>query len=467
MSGDKEQRAIADHVLSRKEMDGEKGVRRESAEKPAKPPGALATHVGKWIHRNKGITDTNPIGYTIYQFARSAVASVPYGVSMAATWLVFQKTGSYGKKLSETAKNPSTKEFGRRLLQFTSSPAVRASAMIGTSFSLYRGTSKLAKWVNESLFNPNDSEEQTIKEVHNLPSNLWKKVKEVTPAEVNSTPVSAVVLGFIVSYFKGGKKFEKATENATKAGMELARKEGRAWQFFKEKVYAKETNFVEQAAINTVGYSMFFELGDRRFKDKQISRGMWSGDAHALGSSSRSNPSLLEKPLSPDGTLQADDKGMSKYEPSPHVNDKLFFLTSEPSVPRFFFRRVVPTGIGMTAYTAFKFRGAPMFLGHFAKAADNETVTLKKWSHIPKHAWREGAATSLFFLIPFVTDKYVKWYDNFVNGLEAKVSGKKEPNLLMKDNPIAPEDRPRIQHNNEKLLSKLNEKERGAMVAAH
>lgn len=416
------------------------------------PAGALSQSLGSWIHEHKGITDSNPVGYTVYQFLRSAAAAAPYGVSMAATWLAFEKMGKYGGHLAETALKGSTSEiFGTRLKQFCTTPAVRSSAMIGTSFSLYRGTSKIGKWVNESLFNEHDTEAQTVQKLEQLPSALWGKICEVMPAEIHSTPVAAIVLGFMVNAFHAPPALGKALQSCKGKGFD---------HFWKEVIVNPETKFVEHAAINTIGYSLFFELGDRRFKDKQISRGMWSGEAHSIGSKSRSSPSLTSKddmlsPAAPDAK-QGDDERVG----SEHNNDTLSLLTSEPSTMRFALRRVVPTAIGISAYTAFKMRGAPLILGKFT-AADKGSRALEKVSDIPFHAWREGAATSLFFMIPFVTDKYVKWYDNLVNGLEEMVSGRKAPESPA----VAPESRDVIQHKHRELKDQLDQKEQGKGMA--
>lgn len=414
------------------------------------PASGLSQALGSWIHEHKGITDSNPVGYTAYQFLRSAVAAAPYGVSMAATWLAFEKMGQYGAKLAETETKGSTSEiFGRRLAQFVRTPAVRSSAMIGTSFSLYRGTSKIGKWVNDSLFNEKDTEAQTVSKLEQLPSALWGKICEVMPAEIHSTPVAAIVLGFMVNAFHAPPALGKALESCKGKGFD---------HFWKEVIVNPETKFVEHAAINTIGYSLFFELGDRRFKDKQISRGMWSGDAHSIGSKSRSSPSLITKEESL-AAVDTKPKDPDREE-SEHNNDTLSVLTSEPSTVRFALRRVVPTAVGISAYTAFKMRGAPLVVGKFI-AADRGKRALQSVSDIPLHSWREGAATSLFFMIPFVTDKYVKWYDNFVNGLEEMVSGRKAEQASQ----IVPENPDLVQQKHRELKDQLDQKEQSKGMA--
>jgi len=409
--------------------------------------GSLTRGVAHWIHEHPTFTNSNPIGYTGYQFVRSALASVPYGVSMAATWLGMKNLGELGESIAKAGELSGSgwkRSFGTHMHGFaTYKPAV-ASAMIGTSFTLYRGTSKIGKWANEHFFNKKDSEDQTIYKLQHFPEVLWGKIKEVAPAEVHSTPVAAIVLGFLVSAFD--PTHIPAHLRATQANMKLAQAEGRSFQFFKDMLTHPEAKLVQHCATNTFAYSLFFEVGDRRFKDKQIERGNWEGDAGSIsGGRSRSHPGL-----SSNGNKKLHDGEPVKIRGA-HADDTLDFLTGEPSLGRFAFRRVVPTAIGITGYTAFKMRAAPMFLGHF-------TEGLKTMADIPTHAWREGAATSLFFMIPWVSDKYAPMYDKVVDRLEEMVSGKPvhyQPEL-------PPKDRERIEQNQEKLLDKLKEKEKSA-----
>jgi|GEM_PF-2407972 len=423
--------------------------------------GAFARSVGSWIYHHKSFTDTNPIGYTAYQFARSAAASTPYGVSMAVTWLGFDKAMQYGQALEKAATSgPAAKAFGQRLAQFTAPGPVRLSAMVATSFTLYRATSKLGKWVNETLTDPDNTEAQTINKLHEMPKALWSKIGEVWPAEVNSTPISAIVLGFVLSNYTPGKVV------GTRAGMKAALAEGKGLEYFNKVVWGPGSKFLEHSAIGAIGYSLFFELGDRRYKDKQIARGLWGENPHSIGSHSKSHPSLREEPFH--NVSEAEETAAKQRESDPHVKDSLSFLTSEPNLLRFTFRRVVPTAIAITGYTAFKFRGAPLFLGHLAKDEANAVTTLKGIKDLPIHSWREGAATSLFFMIPWVTDKYVVWYDKFVDNLEEWVSGRKhekpKEDQIIQPVAVAAEDAKTIKKNNEELLSRLNEKDKGLPV---
>lgn len=418
-----------------------------SAAPQAAQASGLTRGVAHWIHQHPTITSDNLIGYTGYQFVRSAVASVPYGFSMAATWLGMKNLGELGKGMAEAGEASGSlwkAAFGKNLHGLVTYKPVLMSAMIGTSFTLYRSTSKIGKWTNEYLFNNKDTEEQTVEKLQNLPGVVWGKIKEVAPGELHSTPVAAVVLGFLVSSFD--PVGVPAALRATQSNFKLAQAEGRAGQFFKDMLFHPDAKLLQQCATNTFAYSLFFEVGDRRFKDKQIEQGKWDGNPSSIsGNRSRPNPGL-----SSSNNQISDDEKLRVLQKGAHADDKLSFFTGEPSLGRFCFRRMVPTAIGITGYTMLKMRAAPMMLGHF-------TDGLKTVSDIPTHAWREGAATSLFFMIPWVSDKYAPMYDRVVDRLEEMVSGK--PVQYQPDLP--PEDRQRIEKNQQDLLDKVREKAKG------
>lgn len=419
----------------------------------ADQPSNFALSLGHWIDQHRDITSKNPVGYTAYQIARSAIACVPYGFSMAGTWLGFQNLHEAGAKMAGVdvakivdksalitdAKKGFKGKFGYRMAQFTGPNPVRVATMIATSFSLYRGTSKLGKWTNDYLFDKDDTEQQTVEKIKDYPSVLWGKIGEVAPAEFNSTPVSAIVLGFLVAAFSPPAHLGKAfTENVAMKGQGFAKRHEHFW---KEMIRNPNAKFFEQTAINTIAYSLFFELGDRRFKDKQISRDLWAGKSHSIGSGSKSNPSLVTEDMDNDENIEA-------IKNESHANDKLSILTSEPSAVRFALRRVLPTAVGITAYTAYKMRGAPLMVGKF-------TEGFKTAKDIPIQAWREGAATSLFFVVPWVTDKYAPVFDKFVNGLEDMVSGKKPKDAQE----FAPQEQKHIDHKLQDLQQRLDKKE--------
>jgi hypothetical protein len=401
-------------------------------------PSDRARKIGQWVHEHKDITSNNLFGYTGYQYLRSAVAAVPYGFSMAGTWLAFDKLAGVAGRAEEAAKAAGRAGTAAKYSKmYLTSPLMRTSAMIGTSFSLYRATSKIGKWVNEYLFDPKDSLETTIDKVEHLPEELKHKMSEVYLPEFHSTLISSMVLGGVVtaanhatvSLNNLGPDGKPVGEYFTQAVGETKKLLGgnysfnqKGWShFWKEVIANPKSNFVGQAALFSLAYSLFFDHGDRRFIAKQETRGLWQGRFSVIGDGSRANPSLLQPSFedTPQFAQDSDDveSPLGELPEGSRMGDKLSVLTSEPSALRWGLRRFLPTAVGITGYTALKFRAAPLFLGKF-------TEGLKNWSDVPLHAWREGAATSLFFMIPFVSDKYAPVFDKAVNTLEAKVSGR-------------------------------------------
>ncbi len=424
-------------------------------ERPA--PGPWAVSIGQWIHRNKDIT-ANPVGYTGYQVLRSVAAAVPYGVSMPVTFWGMLKLTEQGEALEKAgqAAGSAWKEVtGRNIGKFAASGPVRASAMIASSFSFYRGVSKLGAWTKQQLFDPDDTQAQTIEKTQYYWTDLGNKIREVAPAEFNSTPLAAIVLGYITSSFNVASLPEELKWNKME-NIQAAAKSGSRVKFMKNLIFNPNARFVHQAAINTIGYSLFFELGDRLYKDVQLRRNLWQGDPNNINP----KPGVSEATVSLEDDQPQERRRMvarfsEEYQregkvDKPDSDDKVFgFFTDEPSIGRFLFRRVLPTSVGISAYTAFKFRHAYMWLG-------GPFPDIKSARDIPKNIWREGGAVTLFFLIPLVADPWSKLYDNFFTRLENWAKGKPSGG----ENPPPPQAE-QIITNNEQLLERLNEKERG------
>jgi hypothetical protein len=445
---------------------------------PNDPPGATAKAVAHWIHQHPE-AHKHGAGKLVYQFSRSLVASAPYGVSMAATLAVFEGMSRWGTALAEGAGNAVVRGFGRNLKGFAGFGPAKWGALIASSFTFYRGTSKLGKWMTEYLFNPNDTEKRTAEKVDDLPQEAWRKIKEIAPAESSSTPVAAVVLGFIVSAFQKpynfvkesftggqlvkeqqilvdvGKDAAKHTINADWTRSNFLATQG--WKnrlILMGKVLTPKTKFIQQAAINTFGYSLFFELGDRLFKDTQIRRGVWPGEHNSI-KALKAAPEDYEQGIK----AQQDATTTPKYEDSAveaaPENKHYAFFTNEPSVGRFMFRRVLPTALGITAYTGMKMRWGTMLGNDFGYKA-GESILRK----IPKLALTEGLATSLFFLVPIFSEPWEKMYDTFW--------AKKEKIAQLRDDMKAHPDKyaqgatPRQQANYETLLDRVNAKEKAA-----
>lgn len=473
------------------------------------PPGATAQKVGHWIHQHKELPQKNLLGFTGYQFIRSAIAAVPYGASMALTLLGFTKAEMVGNKMASEAVEGTLKHSaGKRMAQFASTPAIKTAGLVATSFTLYRGTSKLVKWITEYLFNPKDSEEKTVAKVRDLPHETWRKVKEIAPAEASSTPIAAVVLGFVCSFFsKGGSQVKnKDTKqwelkgaipnelDYTHANFKSKSGFGNKARLMRDVITHPKARFIEQAGIFAIGYSLFFEMGDRLYKDMQIRRDIWPGDPHST-KALKATPDAYEEGIQKQQRLE--DEGGRKYDDSARsaktTHLKYGRFTEEPSVTRFVFRRVAPTMLGIGAYTAFKFRHAYMVAGDFVY---NTSKPLLRQA--PKLALLEGAATSLFFLVPWVAEPWEKSYDKFFDNLEKKAQAKSAGHGLhagslngpggvqytvnagavrpaadqsnvpsqMNDNHAALEASPKIQQNFTQLLDKLNDKEQAHSVAS-
>lgn len=419
---------------------------------PNDPPGAFAKSMAHWVHAHPQ-AHKHGVGNLVYQYVRSLAASVPYGVSMATVLgglVGLERLG--GHMAEKEGASAITKGIGRNLKGFATFGPARWSLLIGASFTLYRGTSKLGKWLTEYVFNPKDTEERTAQKIHDLPEEMGRKVKEIGPAEASSTPVSAIVLGFIVSAFNkpagiAGTAYDWTRDNLKSAKGIMGKSAALG------RVLTPRTKFVQHAIINTFGYSLFFELGDRLFKDTQIRRGVWPGEHNSI-------KALKAAPDEYAQGVRANDAGNApKYEDSaaeakPEKEHYRFF-TSEPGVGRFLFRRVLPTAVGITAYTGAKMRWGAMLGNEFGLNAikPGESIIRK----IPKLAFTEGLATSLFFLIPIVAEPWEKAYDKFW--------AKKEKLAQLKDHmreqpeAYAQAATPDQVKNYEALLTKVNAKE--------
>lgn len=442
---------------------------------PANPPGRIAKSIAHWIHQHPE-AHKHGAGSLVYQYTRSLVASIPYGISMALVLAGFTGMARKGDHLAEHAASGFGKSFGRNMSTFAKFGPARAAALIGTSFTFYRGTSKLGKWMTEYLFNPKDSEAYTAEKVDDLVPEAWRKIKEIAPAESSSTPISAVVLGFITSAFAAPYDkiknlwVNKDTGAMLKEGEAVTEKfKNIAWtqdNFRAAKGLGKlrlmwdviahpKAKFLSHAVINTFGYALFFELGDRLFKDVQIRRGVWPGEHNSI-KALKAAPDEYEKGIH-DGIEASKpkfDDGAAQAAPEKH---HYAFFDSEPSLGRFVFRRLLPTAAGITLYTAAKMRWAGMTFNNFDYGKAD--ITLKE---IGKKAVGEGLATSLFFLIPIISEPWEKIYDNFFERKEKIAQAKDHEKMAKKTKELNPHQ----QAMHEQVLDKLNAKEQVASRSA-
>jgi hypothetical protein len=373
---------------------------------PAKSVDEGSVALGKWVHKHRNATEGLG-GFLGYQIIRNSLAAIPYGVATAATWIGLEKIA-----VAAAAKKPDS------LLAKAARSPMRDVAMIAAGFTLFRGTLKTVRYMKERLFNPNHTEEQTINEVQNFGANLKDTLREVTPAEVASTPVAAFALGY------GRRFWNPAAYLGDKAGShgvtglffpkyvkgELvpAMEKGKRWQHLKN-VYSRAGGYWAEAAIIAASFVPFFELGDRRYKDAQVARGIWLNDPTSLVRKSDEQAAMelaASKHLLADKDNTSDvhdivQKSAASLKATGHLRP-----TDAPTFSCFAMRRVVPTFLGIGAYVAGK------RLAYLGMGTMTEHYNPKNWlGSLAKMAVVEGAATSLFWINSSVVDKFEPWYD--------------------------------------------------------
>jgi hypothetical protein len=341
--------------------------------------GPTARRVGRWVHAHHKFFNGNLGWFTVKQVTASFIASfnmmcTAIPTAFALDWL----HSSAAKRLTQMQNSgiePGffTKHWGNPEIH----KPLRAMAFVATGFTMYRGTRKIFNKVYEKLFNPQNSEEKTIQEVAHLPQSIGAAIKDVMPAEAQSTPFGAVALGGIRSLYSP----PKATDAAYIAG-----KPGATWG--KALVHPK-SKFAEQAIIDTLGYAAFFELSDRLYKDVQLRKEKWNGKPHSIATIKHS---------------AMDDK-------APAGDD-------DPSLKRLVFRRIIPTAMGITAY-AITHRASKMLTGApTAPTVDDGRAQLfKKFFHSFGAEW---AAIGTFFIHSAIAEKYEKAYDALFERLTDK-----------------------------------------------
>jgi hypothetical protein len=404
--------------------------------------------MAEWVHDNRDATK-NPVGHTIYQVIRNLCAAVPYGIATVGVWSGFERLEKYA------VPRAATSSFFEGVRKFAKSPA-KDIAMIAAGFTLYRGTLKLVKFTKERLFNPENTEADTKREVEHFGDNLVKDFKEIAPAEVNSTPIGAVALGLGRRVVAGVEDYGKRPVEHTigaapldehaKAHQSLFKDrlpngqidpKGKlkfsnfSWTEFSNKVFHKASMPFAEAAIFIASFVAFFELSDRLYKDVQIRRGIHKENHNSISRVAPEKADIKEQQeraqgLDKDANYQIEKRGEGK--------DNTLF-GSEPNLGRFLMTRVLSTALGIGAYTFTK-RASYATLGHFTSA--------------PTFAGKaiiEGLATSTFFTMCMSND--------IIEGLYNKYIAKPQPPKT-----------PAQQQNHDVLLAKLDEKYKANGVAA-
>lgn len=414
---------------------------------------------GNWFHRNRWFTK-EPITYTGYQMFRSAMAAIPYGIGMATVHrgmghlrIWGEKTGfdknfitpatqsnvvaAFDEKMAQSsslkaalakdatkaaeltpkiealavemkaAALPGRKAMvGRNIARFAGSP-INQAFQIGASFTMFRFVGGLIKGQRDKVMNENNTPEQTNTESKNWWQNIKDMAKTNWTAESTGTPIAALTLGFASANFK------PFANSSYKLNPGETYKQG-----FKRAVLHPEAKLIQNAAIWTVAYSIFFEAAERIFKDMQLKRGKWLGNSN----------SLKNVPDDPNvGGYAADGHTHEFHQNEPPPKPKLDILTGDPSICRFVFRRVLPVAVGITGYAVAK-RSAYLKVGgimepitHDMAKAGSFSQNLKGWRG---DAWREGAATATFGVLWMATDAWGTWYDKFFAKMQDNASHK-------------------------------------------
>lgn len=441
------------------------------------------TEKGNWFHRNRWFTK-EPITYTGYQMFRSAMAAIPYGIGMATVHRAMGHLRIWGEKTGlskETAASgiaaldekmaqssslkaqlakdaskaaeltpkiealaaemkaatlPGRKALmGRNIARFAASP-INQAFQIGASFTMFRFVGGLIKGQRDKVMNENNTAEQTNKESKNWLSNIGDMAKTNWTAESTGTPIAALTLGFASANYK------PFANNAPKLNAGETFKQG-----FQRAVAHPEAKLLQNAAIWTIAYSIFFEAAERIFKDMQLKRGKWMGNSNSL-KNAPDDPNV--------GGYAADGHTHEFHQNEPPPKPKLDILTGDPSICRFVFRRVLPVAVGITGYAVAK-RSAYLKLGGPMEAITHDMAkpgsfsrNLQGWRG---DALREGGATATFGVLWMATDAWGSWYDKFFANLQEKAGEHQHP--------------PQKQLNDHQarhmsaLQEKLNEKELG------
>jgi hypothetical protein len=448
-----------------------------------------------WLHRHRWFTK-EPITYTLYQFTRSAIAAVPYAFAMAGVHHLMGLLNVYGQKkglteegqkiftdavkikknglaelegavrkmeplgkLGEIYKPGTTAMVGRNLMRIANSP-MNPALQIAAGFTLFRFTGGIIKNLRDRVMREDNQETETKHEVNHA----WKTVKETVKtnwhAESVGTPIAALVLGFMNAAFTPAPESIPIRNKADYPG----------FKGFKEQLktaLGPKSKLLQNAAVWTFSYSLFFLMAESLFKDIQVRRGLWKGHPNSLKNGpddTVGGPGAVEyKTPENDPGVKATEKKQhhvfgKKEEKAKDSDEKLKYpnLTGEPSIGRFLFRRVLPVAVGITGYAVAKrigylAMGGPMMGMTVERAKELDTFG-KHANFFLENAKREGVATSTFGVLWMATDAAGSWYDKMVHQLQKSSDTK----------PMTPEQ----QKNHASLLQRLNEKEQSQGRAA-
>lgn len=472
------------------------------------PDRSLGAEVGRWAYAHPQFTKA-PLSYLGYQFARASAAAIPYGAMMALGHHVFGTMSAVGQKMGLTAEGTKAfaeavsqkkgglgaadvekfyKEFdqvagkmgkreltpmiGRNMMRLGNSP-MNPAVQIALGFTLFRFTGGIVKNLRDRIFNEKNTEADTIHET----KHWWQTVKETAhtnwKAESGSTPIAALVLGFMNAAYipspEGTPVRNKALYPETKGFLTQVKE-----------VWSPKSKLLQNAGVWTLSYSLFFLLAECLFKDIQVRRGLWKGHPNSLKNgpdditggpgavhyhSPEEGPLMIAQSaeqgyqkvaVHPEDKGHEDGKAKDKADDSNHPL-RYPLLTGEPSYGRFWLRRVLPVCVGISAYAALKrvgylAAGGPMQQITVPKLAELKTVGAHAKFYLENYR-REALATTMFGALWAATDLGSQWYDKFFEKLQ------KPENHV----PLTPHQ----QRNHADLLARLNEKQAAPVPVAN
>lgn len=448
---------------------------------PAVAPAPMATNsFAQWAYTHKDFTK-KPVSYLGYQFVRSIAAAIPYGVAMAAVHHGFSGAALKGTNVGLTAKeiekgglkaldalgHAYTKQnmgavIGRNVARLANSP-VKDAAQIGLAFSFFRTTGGAVKAVRDKIFNDKNTPEDTQREVSHAGKTFAHTFAKQLPFELGSVPIAALVLGFMNATFAYPKDMAPIRNKAKPYWGQVA------------DMWSPKAKLLQHAATWTISYSLFFLLAESLAKDIQLRKGTWKGHPNSLKAApdeTVGGPPVIRG--SKDGTFRFEGQHENDDQPDltkPQPKPAFPMITAEPSIGRFIFRRVLPVAVGISAYAALK-RAAYLKVGGPMEAIDG-TVNgvgghLKRFG---SNAWREGAATTMFFTLWAATDAWGSAFDKFFEKLQhqnkQQIAAKANDNApVVGASNAGPALTPHQVQKYDELLARVNAKEQTSGRAA-
>lgn len=385
----------------------------DQAQDEAVDRSGVAGSVGSFIHNNKNwMTNRNPVGNYGYHYLRSALACVPYGLMCG---LVFAGN-SHIKKLGSLT--PEVGEINKGWAAWTQHPLfdfVAQSAMIGTAFTLYRTTSFAGRRFYERVFNAENAEQRTIDELKAAPVNFIDDWRQNFDIQSHSVPWAALSLGGVAVLGKQASSLPQLVEAA-----KHFKKIEPTFGVLKKPLFSlTKPEIINWVGINTVAYSIFFEIADQ------------------LGKRRRERAGIA------DPTKNINDIDMSKIEPG-KVQEILDqpktygFFTDDSGAGRWIFRRMLPVAAGVGSYVLMKpkmMEVSSNWVGLNKGLEEAQAIARSRGVDVPgaiasmsgkgnlwQNSFVEGMGTALFANYTFVKDPWERAYDRFFDKLERKAN---------------------------------------------